>query len=314
MKPQSATGATDWGRSLARQLELYQWLQSSEGGIAGGVTNSCQGSYSTPPTGTPTFYGMFYDSQPVWHDPPSNKWFGFQAWSMERVAEYYYVTGDAKAKAILDKWVAWAAKNTTVKTDGTFSVPSELTWTGAPDTWDAASPGKDAGLHVSVACTTQDVGLAGSLAKTLSYYGAKANNATAKTLAKKLLDGMWTASQDAQGISAPCAAGTRTTPNGRRCRPIWSGSAPTLRYHRFGTQADVATAFAVYAEVIGCPRPAPSPRDHVIRRDHAIRTPAGLCRGLQTSGTSEFVRLGESARSGADRVAYWPPNCPPEGI
>jgi hypothetical protein len=289
MKPSSATGAADWGKSLTRQLELYQWLQSSEGGIAGGVTNSWQGSYSTPPTGTPTFYGMSYDPQPVWHDPPSNRWFGFQAWSMERVAEYYYVTGDAKAKAVLDKWVAWAAKNTKVKADGTFSIPSDLTWTGAPDTWKAASPGKNAGLHVTVASTTQDVGVAGSLAKTLSYYGAKANNATAKTLAKQLLDGMWTASQDAKGISVPetredykrfndkvyvPSGWTGKMPNGDAINssstflslrswykddPNWpkvqayldGGSAPTLRYHRFWAQADVATAFAVYAEVIG---------------------------------------------------------------
>jgi hypothetical protein len=44
---------------------------------------------------------MFYDEQPVFHDPASNTWFGFQVWSMERVAEYYYVTGDAEAKVIL---------------------------------------------------------------------------------------------------------------------------------------------------------------------------------------------------------------------
>ena len=39
---------------------------------------------------------------------------------MERVAEYYYVTKDAKAKPILDKWVSWASANTTVSADGTF--------------------------------------------------------------------------------------------------------------------------------------------------------------------------------------------------
>ncbi len=30
LKPKSATGASDWGKSLQRQLEFYQWLQSSE--------------------------------------------------------------------------------------------------------------------------------------------------------------------------------------------------------------------------------------------------------------------------------------------
>ena len=289
MKPLSATGAADWGKSLSRQLELYQWLQSSEGGIAGGATNSWAGSYATPPAGTPTFYGMYYDPQPVWHDPPSNRWFGFQAWSMERVAEYYYVTGDAKAKAVLDKWVAWAAANTKVNADNSFSIPSDLTWSGTPDTWNPTSPGTNAGLHVSVSSTTQDVGVAGSLAKVLTYYGAKANNASAKTLAKQLLDAMWAADQDPQGVSLP---ETRTDysrfndpvyvppgwtgkmPNGDAINssstflslrswykndPNWSkvqsylngGSAPTFRFHRFWAQADVATAMAVYAELIG---------------------------------------------------------------
>ncbi len=79
LKPKSATGAADWSTSLSRQLEFYRWLQSSEGAIAGGATNSWQGRYATPPAGTSTFYGMYYDPQPVYHDPPSNQWFGFQA-------------------------------------------------------------------------------------------------------------------------------------------------------------------------------------------------------------------------------------------
>jgi hypothetical protein len=73
LKPQSATGQADWAASLTRQLEFYRWLQSSEGGIAGGATNSWAGRYATPPSGTPTFYGMYYDVQPVYHDPPSNQ-------------------------------------------------------------------------------------------------------------------------------------------------------------------------------------------------------------------------------------------------
>src|SRR6202011_1364188 len=109
-----------------RELQFYRWLQSSEGGIAGGATNSWAGRYATPPAGDATFYGMFYDFQPVYHDPPSNQWFGFQAWSMERVAEYYYVTGDATAKALLDKWVAWSSGHTTVNANGTYQIPNTL--------------------------------------------------------------------------------------------------------------------------------------------------------------------------------------------
>ena len=131
-------------------MEFLQWLQSSEGGLAGGATNSWEGQYGTPPSGTPTFYGMFYDQQPVWHDPPSNQWFGFQTWGMERIAEYYQATGDARAKKILDKWVPWAIANTTVGAGGSFQIPADLTWSGAPDTWNATSPGSNTGLHVTV--------------------------------------------------------------------------------------------------------------------------------------------------------------------
>jgi hypothetical protein len=105
LKPTSPTAGADRTNSFNRQMEFYQWLQSAEGGIAGGATNSWEGSYAQPPTGTPTFYGMFYDVKPVYHDPPSNQWFGMQVWSMQRVAELYYATGNAKAKALLDKWV-----------------------------------------------------------------------------------------------------------------------------------------------------------------------------------------------------------------
>ena len=82
LKPALAKGAEDWGKSLSRQLEFYRWLQSSEGAIAGGATNSWKGRYEAPPKGTKTFYGMAYDPAPVFTDPPSNEWFGFQAWTM----------------------------------------------------------------------------------------------------------------------------------------------------------------------------------------------------------------------------------------
>ena len=109
--PLSPSAKADWGTSLTTQLNLMQWLQSNEGAIAGGVTNNWGGNYGDagkPPAGDPTFDGMYYDFEPVYHNPPSNQWFGYQAWPMERVAEYYYVTGNAQAKAILQKWVAWA--------------------------------------------------------------------------------------------------------------------------------------------------------------------------------------------------------------
>ncbi|MGW1269504.1 glycoside hydrolase family 48 protein [Streptomyces sp. NPDC002491] len=288
LKPKSATGQADWAKSLTRQMEFYRWLQSSEGAIAGGATNSWAGRYATPPAGTSTFYGMYYDQQPVYHDPPSNQWFGFQAWSMERVAEYYQQTGNAAAKAVLDKWVDWALSKTTINPDGTFRIPSTLQWSGQPDTWNASSPGANTGLHVTVADYTDDVGVAAAYAKTLTYYAAKSGDTEAKTTAKALLDGMWANNRDALGVAVP---ETRTDynrfddavyvpsgfsgkmPNGDTISssstftslrsfykndPAWSkieaylagGAAPVFTYHRFWAQADIAMAMGSYAELL----------------------------------------------------------------
>ncbi|MFE1576886.1 glycoside hydrolase family 48 protein [Streptomyces fradiae] len=288
LRPKSATGAQDWANSLDRQVEFYRWLQSDEGAIAGGATNSWQGRYATPPAGTPTFHGLFYDEKPVYHDPPSNQWFGFQAWSMERVAEYYHQSGDALAESVLDKWVDWALSETTVNPDGTFRFPSTLQWSGKPDTWNAAAPGPNAGLHVTVADYTNDVGVAGAYAKTLTYYAAKSGDAEAKRVAKALLDGMWQHHQDPLGIAVPetradynrfddpvyvPSGWTGAMPNGDRIDssstfasirsfyqddPAWSkveaylkgGAAPVFTYHRFWAQADIALAMGAYAELL----------------------------------------------------------------
>ncbi|UUU26107.1 glycoside hydrolase family 48 protein [Streptomyces sp. DSM 40750] len=288
LKPKSTTGQADWATSLNRQIEFYRWLQSNEGGIAGGATNSWAGRYATPPAGTPTFYGMFYDEKPVYHDPPSNQWFGFQAWSMERVAEYYQQTGNANAKTVLDKWVDWALSKTTINPDGTYRIPSTLQWSGAPDTWNASSPGANAGLHVTVADYTDDVGVAAAYAKTLTYYADRSGDADAARVAKALLDGMWDHHQDGLGVAVPetradynrfddrvyvPSGWTGTMPNGDPINasstfdsirsfyeddPAWSkieaylagGAAPSFTYHRFWAQADIALAMGSYAELL----------------------------------------------------------------
>ncbi|MEV6792086.1 glycoside hydrolase family 48 protein [Streptomyces sp. NPDC051320] len=287
LTPKSATAKGDWLKSLTRQLEFLCWLQSSEGALAGGCTNSWEGRYGTPPAGTPTFYGMAYDWEPVYHDPPSNNWFGFQAWGVERIAEYYYVTGNATAETILRKWVAWASSETTVGADGSYSFPSNLSWTGKPDTWNATSPGANAGLHVSVVDYSNDVGVGASYVKTLTYYAARAKDVDAAALAKSLLDAM-ALNGDAKGIAVPetrtdysrfkdevyVPTGWKgTMPNGDPVEPgvtfigmrSWykddpdwpkvqayldGGSAPSFTYHRFWAQADLALAFATYAELL----------------------------------------------------------------
>lgn len=289
LRPQSTTGATDWAGSLTKQMEFYRWLQSSEGGIAGGATNSWAGRYATPPAGLPTFYGMFYDFQPVYHDPPSNEWFGMQTWSMERVAEYYNVTGNAAAKTVLDKWVAWARANTTVNvTAGTWAIPSKLGWSGQPDTWNPTTPGANTGLHVSVLERGMDVGVTAALAKTLMYYAARSGDTASRDLAKNLLDAMWaTPNQDSKGVTTVESRSdynrfddpvfvpsgfTGTMANGDPINasstflglrswytsdPAWpqvqtylnGGAAPTFRYHRFWAQADLAMAMNDFARL-----------------------------------------------------------------
>ncbi|PZG15955.1 cellulose 1,4-beta-cellobiosidase [Micromonospora craterilacus] len=198
LKPRSSTAAADWTNSLNRQLEFYTWLQSAEGGIAGGATNSWGGNYGQPPAGTSTFYGMFYDEDPVYNDPPSNQWFGMQAWSMQRIAELYLVSGNTRAKALLDKWVPWAIANTTVGTN--WSIPSDMRWSGQPTTWNPNNPQPNNNLHVEVTVKGQDVGVAAAYARTLIAYAARSGNTAAKNTAKGLLDALHGAS-DAQGVS-----------------------------------------------------------------------------------------------------------------
>ncbi|MFT3869413.1 MAG: glycoside hydrolase family 48 protein [Nibricoccus sp.] len=197
LRPASTNGARDWGQSLTRQLEFYQWLQSAEGAIAGGATNSLNGNYDPYPSGTPTFYGMAYQENPVYHDPGSNTWFGMQAWSMERVAEYYYVSNNARAKAVLDKWIAWAKSVVQLTSDGGFQIPSEIGWSGAPNTWVPASPTANTGLHVNVASYGTDLGIAAALAQTFTYYAAATQrwgtlDTASRDLAQQILDRMWT--------------------------------------------------------------------------------------------------------------------------
>ncbi len=282
LEPKSPTAPSDWAGSLSRQLQFYQWLQSAEGAIAGGATNSWGGDYGTPPAGDSTFYGLSYDWEPEYHDPPSNNWFGYQAWSMERVAEYYDQTGDASAKAILTKWIAWAEANTTLTSGGSYTIPSTINWTGQPNTWNPSNPVANTNLHVTVVSTTNDVGVTAALIKTLEYYSAKSGDATSKTLASALLTRMWANYRDSIGVSAPevrtdytqfndsvyIPAGW-TGKNGQGAtlnssttfiteRPKYlqdpsypkvqaylnGGAAPTFNYHRFWAQADVALAYA----------------------------------------------------------------------
>ena len=274
-------GNADWAASLGRQIEFYRWLQSAEGAIAGGATASVNGRYEAIPAGTPTFHGLAYVEHPVFRDPPSNEWFGWQAWSMGRLAQYVSLTQDPVAVAVVDKWAAWARQVVKLTPDGRYSIPSTLRWSGKPEDWNAASPRPNAGLHVSVVDETADVGVAASLARALIAHGS----AESRAVAKELLDRMWTLHRDALGVSNPelrsdyrrfndtvdlppgwrgaLASGGAIMPGATFLdlrpkyrsdpdfpkveRAIRSGKPAEFRYHRFWAQVEVALAFAEFA-------------------------------------------------------------------
>jgi Glycosyl hydrolase family 48/Calx-beta domain len=144
MAPLSPSAGDVWQGSMYRQLEMIRWLQTTKGLIAGGVSNSWHGRYGTPNDGRDafTFYGMYYTYAPVWHDPPSNNWFGFQAWGLARVADLFLEVADKNGtmqvnvrnncEVILDRFVNWILANVTsdpVTKD--FVLPDTLNWTSS---------------------------------------------------------------------------------------------------------------------------------------------------------------------------------------
>ena len=200
MKAQDAV--KDYTTSLERQMEFYLWLQSNDGPIAGGATNSYKGRYEAYPSGVSTFYGMMYTEHPVYADPGSNHWIGNQVWAVQRLAELYYwvktegnTTGvkpggmelDAALEQILDKWCAWFVNNSVLTDDGDFYIPSNLNWSGQPDKW-----GGSATDNTGLTCTitgygNTDFGCVASLANTLIYY-AKAKGVESSAIAGKTYD------------------------------------------------------------------------------------------------------------------------------
>ncbi|MFW7379663.1 MAG: glycoside hydrolase family 48 protein [Oligoflexus sp.] len=208
-RPKTANGARDWSQSLQRQIEFYRWLQAANGGIAGGATSSWNGQYGAYPPGKATFYGMAFEHNPVFHDPGSNSWFGWQAWSMQRIAEYFYVTKDPQVRELLDRWTAWAIEHVQLLPDNEFAIPVTLEWQGEPETWNPEQPLENKSLSVTVTDNNQDVGITSSLAKTLMYYAASytdkpsAQSLAAKDLAYELIQRLWLKARSDKGLALP---------------------------------------------------------------------------------------------------------------
>ena len=218
MKAQGALD--DYKKSLQTQVEFYQWLQSADGPIAGGATNSYKGRYEAYPSGVSTFNGMMYIEHPVYADPGSNHWLGNQVWAVQRLSELYYwvktsgedggvtpggVSLEAALEKILDKWVAWFVNNSVLTTDGDFYIPSNLDWSGQPDKW-----GGSQSANTGLTCTitgygNTDFGCVSSLANTLTYY-AKAKGVKAADIAS--LDETAVGASYAGGIDGVSKVGT----------------------------------------------------------------------------------------------------------
>lgn len=91
---------------------------------------------------------MWFNYQPGYAD--SNPWFGFQAWTADRVAQYYYLTGtltitqpnepycilfslgNTRAEAIITKWAQWVMSEISFDSDEDFTIPSNIKWEELP--------------------------------------------------------------------------------------------------------------------------------------------------------------------------------------
>ncbi|KAL1517943.1 hypothetical protein ABEB36_001639 [Hypothenemus hampei] len=274
IKPKAPTAIDDWKISLDRQLELYEYLQTSQGAFVAGVTNSWNKSYGNPPQEYKdgAFHGLWFEHQPGFAD--ANPWFGFQAWTTDRVAQYYYLTNNTRAKAITSKWVDWAMSVITFDENGDYTLPFNIKWEGLPPN-----------ATVSVTSYAQSIGSASATARTLSYYAAASGDSKAKEVAKKLLDGIWNHHRTEKGVGfeetfsqytnfnqklyIPLAGWSGIYPNGDvinenstflsvrswfKKDPDWpiiqnyldGGAVTKISVHRFWEQADFAIALATY--------------------------------------------------------------------
>ncbi|ORX80717.1 cellulase Cel48A precursor [Anaeromyces robustus] len=280
-KPKGSTAVKDWQTSLDRQLELIRWLQATEGCIAGGATNSWQGHYAEPDSDITTFYGMYYDWQPVYHDPPSNNWTGMQGWGMERTCSLYYVSGNEKAGTICRDWAKWV-KETVRVSGGQVIHATNLEWSGNPDEWNKNNfnkSGANRSLHGTVSAEGLDLGSIASIIKALLWVSAKDGDEEGIDLAIQVMDAIenykddlgyaaeearadyskfgdevyipsgWTG-KNAQGANLKSGVTFIDIRPKYKQDPDWAqvenylngGSEPTFTYHRFWGQTEIMVA------------------------------------------------------------------------
>jgi hypothetical protein len=278
----SNQGVADWGTSLDRQLELVEWLQCSNGAIGGGVSNRVAGETAYDAAEPGPFHGMHFVVNPVYKDPGSNTWMGYQTWFIERLAQYYYETGDATAGGVLQKWMDWVKPLIKLSADGDVTIPVGLGWEvngqaipkvgSDPRDYNVTDP------STQVTCITpadeygHDIGIMGSLAKCLILWSRASGDSEALTLAEEILNRMWDMWKDDLGVAppeeradysrfydqvVPIPSGvTKTMPWGatidanstfNETRPDY-GETPqsSYNYHRTWQQIELATGYAYH--------------------------------------------------------------------
>lgn len=183
-----------WENSLFRQIELYCWLQSKEGAIAGGVTNSWNGRYEKYPEGMPTFYGMAYTAHPVYLEPPSNQWIGMNAWGMERNVQLYYLIRDKRLGNLVRNWIRWVLNNVRMDPAKGVVIPATLEWTGQPDgNWSGPDstgklvPSANRGLSCRVKEFSKDLGVMASLLRSLIFFDAIKSSARTRSVIQAMM-------------------------------------------------------------------------------------------------------------------------------
>jgi len=202
---------------------------------------------------------------------------------MERLAEYYYDTGNTQAQAILAKWVSWAESVTSFNTStGAICLPGTTTWSGQPGenyTSGSTPPPANTSLSVSVSGCSSDLGVSSSLAKVYEYYAAKSGNTAAETAAQNIIDTIHKYHADALGFSAPEARTDYSNLNGGSLRsstttgsgPKWISPPPSSRSRSCSPRCSHRPASRPSRQFLWLTI-SPSPTRHPGRRGHPGRT------------------------------------------
>ena len=128
-RPATPTGRT----SLTRQLEFYTWLQSAEGAIAGGATNSWDGAlrHAAGRYADVLRHGLRLAARlPRPAVEPVVRLPGVVAWSGSRSTTTPPATPRPRRCSTSGSPGRWPTPRST--RDGTYQIPSTLHWTGAP--------------------------------------------------------------------------------------------------------------------------------------------------------------------------------------